>query len=219
MRILVIEDNRDISDLLKIGLEAESFAVDVISDGESGSYVARTNEYDLIILDYNLPKKLGSAVCAEIRKAKKATPILLLSIKSEVDKKIELLNSGADDYMTKPFSFEELLARIRALLRRPQEQVQETFKIGHLQIDCKAQEVKVFGKPIYLTKKEFSVLEVLVRNKGSVVSRGKLFEHVWDLEGSPFSNSLESHISNIRKKIGGKKMISNIPGRGYRLVV
>lgn len=220
MRILIIEDNADIRNLIKVGLEAESFIVDMAEDGEKGSYIARTNDYDLIILDYMMPKKLGPEVCAEIRKAGKKMPILLLSVQNEVADKVKLLRCGADDYMTKPFSFEELVARIRALLRRPHPMKEEVFEIGNVKLNSRTQEVSKGKTNVYLTKKEYSLLEFLLRHKGEVVSRGMIMEHVWDLDGNPFSNTIETHIFNIRKKIEqGKngRLIHNIPGRGYKI--
>ncbi len=220
MRILIVEDNIHIKDLVKLGLEAESFSVDTCTDGETGSYTARTNEYDLVILDIGLPKKRGTDVCKEIRKAGKTMPILMLSVESEVLTKVELLALGADDYMTKPFSFEELLARVRALLRRPVQVVAERLTAGDLTLDSRTHEVERARTPIYLTRKEFLLLEYLMRHSGSIVTRGKLLEHVWDLDGNPFSNSIETHICNLRKKLSTSRLpniIHNIPGRGYRL--
>ena len=221
MRILIIEDNVHIQELVKLGLEAESFSVDAASDGETGSFIARTNEYDLIILDIGLPKRRGTDVCADIRKAGKTMPILMLSVESEILTKVELLAMGADDYMTKPFSFEELLARVRALVRRPKQVVAERLVASDLVLDSRTSEVRRANKQIYLTRKEFLLLEYLMRNSGAVVTRGKLLEHVWDLDSNPFSNSIETHICNLRKKIGAPRLpnlIHNVPGRGYRLV-
>lgn len=221
MRILLIEDNVHISDLVKLGLEAESFTVDVCADGESGSYHARTNEYDLIILDIGLPKRRGPDVCADIRAAGKKTPVIMLSVESEIVTKVELLSIGADDYMTKPFSFEELLARVRALLRRPHTHITEQLSVSDLTLDSRTQEVVRARRKIYLTRKEFSLLEYLMRHANAVVTRGSLLEHVWDLDGNPFSNSIETHIYNLRRKINvphRPHLIENVPGRGYRLL-
>lgn len=220
MRILIIEDNAEIRKLIKVGLEAESFAVDTAEDGEKGSFTARTNDYDLVILDYILPKKHGDQVCKEIRKAGKKMPILLLSVEKETSDKVTLLESGADDYMTKPFSFEELIARIRTLLRRPQNIQEETFEIGNIKLNSRTQEVKRGKNDVYLTRKEFSLLEFLLRHKGQTVSRGMIMEHVWDLDGNPFSSTIETHIFNLRKKIEERKsgrLIHNVPGRGYKI--
>ena len=221
MRILIVEDNSHIRSLVKLGLEAESFTVDAVDDGKKGSYTARTNEYDLVILDLDLPKKSGREVCFDIRKAGKTMPVLVLSVKSELLTKIDLLNMGADDYLTKPFSFEELTARIRALLRRPRVSLVSKLASGDLILDSQSQNVLRGEKSIYLTRKEFLLLEYLMRHKGSVVSRGRLLEHVWDLDGDPFSNSIETHICNLRKKISLPRkphLIENVPGRGYKMV-
>lgn len=220
MRILIVEDNADLRNLLKIGLEAEAFVVDEAEDGERGSYLARTNEYDLVILDYILPRKHGNIVCREVRKAGKKMPILLLSVQSEVRDKVELLRCGADDYMTKPFSLEELVARIRALLRRPLSIKEEIYSVGQIKLNSRTQIVTRGNMHIYLTKKEYALLEFMLRHKEEVVTRGAIMEHVWDLDGDPFSNTIETHIFNLRKKIEDEndgRLIHNVPGRGYRL--
>ncbi len=218
MKILIIEDDSSIRNVLRMGFESKSFAVDVAEDGELGSFMARTNEYDVIILDNVLPKKMGGHVCKEIRENNKNTPIIMLSAKSEVLTKIQILNDGADDYMTKPFSFEELGARINALLRRPAQIERRIIKIKNLVLDRDRQEIQKNGKDIYLTRKEYGILEYLMVNKELIISRGQLLEHVWDSSGDPFSNTIETHILNVRKKIGdkSKKIIESIPSRGYR---
>lgn len=220
MRLLVIEDNGEIVDFLKSSLKAEGFTVDSARDGENGSYMARTNSYDLIILDNILPKKDGYAVCCEIRGEGNDVPILLLSIKSEIEAKIKLLNAGADDYLAKPFSFEELLARIRALLRRPKKIEGNILKIDGVIIDTEGHTVNYEQKEIRLTPKEFSLLEYLVKNRGRVLSRSTIMEHVWDSDTDPFTNTIETHILNLRKKIKlvcKKEYIRTIPGVGYKI--
>lgn len=220
MRILIVEDEEGIAAFLKAGLESEYFAVDVAEDGEQGSYLARTNDYDIIVLDNMLPKKTGSEVCEEIRRDGKNTPIIMLSAVSELGVKVELLNKGADDYLTKPFSLEELIARIRALLRRPKAVSSEILQIDDLVMDTKRHVTKRGDKEIYLTRKEFMLLELLMKKGGSVVSRGAIMEHVWDMNVDPFSNTIESHILNIRKKIsvrGKSELISTLPGIGYKI--
>ncbi len=220
MRILLIEDEKGIVDFLKPSLEAEPFVVDIAIDGERGSYLGRTNDYDLIVLDNILPKKNGLEVCKEIRKAGKTLPILVLSVKTETITKIELLNAGADDYLSKPFSLEELRARIRALLRRPKQIESEILTINDLTLDMKRCAVRRGKKEIYLTRKEFMLLEYLIRNPGIVLSRGMIMEHVWDMNADPFSNTIESHILSLRRKInfpGKKKLIHTISGRGYKI--
>ncbi len=222
MRILIIDDDPNMREVLRNSLEAESFSVDCKIDGAQGSFAARTNQYDLILLDLTLPKKKGCDVCKDIRSAGVMTPIILISVISEIQEKIRLLNCGVDDYITKPFSFRELLARIRALLRRPPLMVPEIVEIDGLSLDSSKQKVTRGGQPIYLTRKEFSLLEYLMRNKGEVVSRGMLMEHVWNADSDPFSNTIEAHILNIRKKVDyikKRRLIHTVPGRGYRIGV
>ncbi len=220
MRILIIEDDTEVRRSLEIALKSESFVVDSAKDGRDGSYLARTNEYDLIILDNVLPYKLGIDVCREIRASGKTTPILLLSVKSDPEEKAALLNAGVDDYITKPHSHKELLARIRALTRRGPEIRSAVMQAGDLTLDTTTYEVRRGKSPIYLTLKEFSLLELLMKNKGKVVSRGAILEHVWDIDGNPLSKTIETHIVNLRKKLEkGKqtRLIYNIPGRGYKI--
>ena len=221
MRILLIEDEKNVVNFLKPNLEACYFAVDVAEDGERGSFMARTNSYDLIILDNVLPKKDGKQTCEEIRAANKIMPIIVLSVIVAANKKIELLNSGADDYLTKPFSFKELLARINALLRRPNKIEGSIMQIDDLVLDTKKNKVTRMGKEILLTKKEFMLLEYMMRNQGIALSRGEILEHVWDMNTDPFSNTIESHILNLRKKINipksKKKLIHTLSGKGYKI--
>lgn len=219
MRVLLIEDEKEIVNFLKPSLEAECFTVDVSFDGAKGSYLARTNDYDLIILDYILPKMDGKTVCEKIREDNKSVPIIMLTVKSEVEDKVALFNAGVDDYISKPFSFVELLARIRAILRRPQKIEEEILKIDDLILDIKGHTVKLGENEVYLTRKEFSLLAYLMKNKGNVVSRGMIMEHVWDMNADPFSNTIEAHILNLRRKIDisdDRKFIHTIPGRGYK---
>ncbi|MFA6158932.1 MAG: response regulator transcription factor [Candidatus Paceibacterota bacterium] len=220
MRILVIEDDRELRGSLKAHLHAECFAVDTAADGEEGSFLARSRDYDLIVLDNILPKKNGLEVCKDIRLGGKHTPILMLSVKSTAEDKASLLNTGADDYLAKPFSYEELKARVHALLRRPRMLMPPLLKVDDLTLDTLEQRVRRGKKEIYLTRKEFALTEYLLRNRGTVVSRGMLMEHVWNSEIDPFSNTIEAHILNLRKKIdlgSKKKLIHTVPGRGYRI--
>ena len=222
MRILVVEDNKEVSDFLKTSLEAEYFAVDTAEDGERGAYLGRINSYDLIILDNMLPKKMGKEVCISIKEKRKDVPVIMLSVKADIPTKIEMLDIGADDYMSKPFSFSELLSRIRALLRRPQQIAPDVMQIGNIFLDEKRHLVKNGSKEIHLTRKEFMLLELLMRRNGEVVSRGDIAEHAWDMDLDPFSNTIEAHIRNLRKKIetrGVKEFITTISGRGYRIKV
>jgi len=222
MKILLVEDDENIAKFLKISLENECFEIDWENNGESGSFSARTNEYDLMILDYSLPGKNGQTICQEIRKDNINTPVMILSVQGEPQTKADLLNSGADDYLSKPFSLEELLARIRALLRRSNDLKQDVLIIDNLTVDTKKHLVKRGNKEIYLTLKEFMLLEYLLRNQGTVLSRGLILEHVWDMNADLFSNTIEAHVSNIRRKIdlpGMKHLIKTVPGRGYKIDV
>ena len=222
MRILFIEDEKDVVTALKNSLESDGFVVDVAKDGEEGSYLARTNKYDLMILDLVLPKKEGKEVLREIRSKGENLPVLVLSALTDPKDKIALLEIGADDYMIKPFSYGELLARVRALLRRSKKMIDEILKIDDLLVDTKRYSVKRGKQEIYLTRKELMLLEYLIRNKGIAMSRAVIMEHVWDKELDPFSNTIESHILKIRKKInlpGKKKLVHTIPGRGYMIDV
>ncbi len=218
--MLIIEDDPDIASFLKRSFEAESFAVDVAIDGERGSYTARTNGYDIVILDNMLPKKQGLEVCRDIRENGQCMPIIMLSVRSEIPEKVTMLRSGIDDYMTKPYSFDELLARVHAHLRRAKSIAPVDITIDDLRINTARQEVIRGAKSIYLTRKEFALLELLAKNMGQVVSRGTIMEHVWDMEGNPLSRTIDMHILNIRKKIESprkRRLIHNIPGRGYKL--
>ena len=220
MRILVIDDEKAVSDMLCKQLRAECFAVDIAQDGTEGSYMARTNNYDLIVLDNMLPEKSGLVICKEVRRMGRAVPILVLSVLGETTQKIELINAGADDYMIKPFSFDELMARIRALLRRPSKMESDLITFQHITLDTKHQNMQLDGKAVYLTRKEFMLLEYLMRNPGTVLSRGMIMEHVWDMASDPFSNTIESHVLSLRKKIGDtskKRFIQTVPGRGYKI--
>jgi two-component system, OmpR family, response regulator len=220
MRILVVEDDLKINDFLKMSLEAEYFAVDTAHEGDEGFYLGRTNEYDLIILDSMLPGKHGLEICKDLRELGITTPIIGLSVRSETVNKVGFLNAGADDYLTKPFSFEELMARIRALLRRPHGIHTDIIEIGTLELDTKKHIVKKNGKEVYLTRKEFLLLEYLMKNPGTALSRGMILEHVWDMNADPFSNTIETHIMTLRRKIDyevSSRLIRTVPGVGYKI--
>lgn len=219
MKILIIEDELDIRTYLKRNLETECFAVDLAENGEVGLAMARGNIYNLIILDNLLPKKMGIDVCKEYRAGGRTTPILMLSVKTEVNTKVDLLNAGADDYLIKPFSFDELLARVHALIRRPEVIVEQTLSLGDISLDVLKHRVVRGGKNILLTRKELMLLEYFMKNAGMVLSRAMIMEHVWDMNADPFSNTIESHVLSLRKKLdipNTQKCILTIPGRGYR---
>ncbi len=220
MRILIIEDDRNTREFLEIGLETAGFIVDSVNDGERGSFVARTNDYDLILCEYFLPEKSAVLICEEIRARGKKMPIVVLSESRDIEDKIECFDAGADDYILKPFSFDELIARIKVILRRPHKIENHVFEIQDIRLETAEQRVIYKRKEIYFTRKEFALLEYLMRNKGSVLSRGMILEHVWNLDTNPFSNTIETHIMNIRKKVGdmSKELIVSIPGRGYKIV-
>ncbi|MEK7579044.1 MAG: response regulator transcription factor [Patescibacteria group bacterium] len=220
MRALVIEDNPDIAEVLKKGLECECLIVETAEDGERGAFLAKTNEYDLIILDNVLPKKEGLFVCKDIRAHGTMTPILSLSVRGDTTTKINLLNAGADDYLTKPFCLDEVRARARALLRRPHGIQGDTLSIDDLTLSTREQKVERAGKRILLTKKEYMLLEYLMRNRDAVVSRAKILEHVWDMSVDPFSNTIEAHVMTLRRKIERtrtRKLIHTVPGSGYKI--
>jgi DNA-binding response OmpR family regulator len=220
MKILLVEDDKDISAFLKASLKTEGFVVDAVDDGERGMDMARINLYDLIILDLNLPHKNGDEICRDIRRRGKTTPILMLSVQSSVSNKVDLLNSGADDYICKPFSFEEVLARIKALLRRPTTVYKETLSCADLVMDLNKKIVKRNGKEINLTGKQFNLLEYLLRHKGEIVPKTAILENVWDSEVDLFSNAIETQILNLRKKLNSdssEDLIKTVSGRGYRI--
>lgn len=221
MRVLIVDDETTLTKVLTKKLEPH-FAVDVAHDGEEGSFLGCTNNYDLAIIDYHLPHRRGPEVCQDIRLTGKNYPILMLSMERETNKKIELLNLGADDYMTKPFSYEELYARIKAMLRRPQPVVKTILRIDDLTLNTIAHSVDRGGAKINLTKKEFMLLEYLMRNQNQILSRGTLMEHVWDMNADAFSNTIEMHILTLRRKIDGpgkSRLIHTIVGRGYKLTL
>ncbi|QQR82746.1 response regulator transcription factor [Candidatus Campbellbacteria bacterium] len=220
MKILVIEDEAIIRSVIQSTLQDEFFTVDTARDGEEGAFAAKTNDYDLIILDNMLPKKDGVSVCREIRGCGKSTPILSLSVQGDTSTKVTLLDAGVDDYLTKPFCVDELLARVRALVRRPHRIHNDVYTIDTLSLDSQRHVVKRGKETIPLTRKEFMLLEYLMRNTDYVVTRGMMLEHVWERSIDPFSNTIEAHIVSLRKKIerpGRCKLIHTIPGQGYKL--
>ncbi len=220
MRILLVEDDVKIASFIKKGLTEEHYAVDVFHDGGDGAYWATANEYDLIILDIMLPGKDGMDICNEIRHKNVLTPVLMLTAKSSIADRVKGLDMGADDYLTKPFAFEELLARTRSLLRRNQKYKTKTIKVADLELDPSCRSVTRAGKKITLTGKEYGLLEYLMRNRGRVLTETMIVEHVWDMNYEPGSNIVNVYIYHLREKIDkgfDKKLIHTIRSLGYTL--
>ena len=221
MRLLLVEDEHKIAQALKSGLEMENYAVDVCYDGEDGLNTALNDEYDLILLDVMLPIIDGIEVCKRIRKAKNHTPILMLTAKDQDKDIIDGLDNGADDYLPKPFSFEVLLARINALLRRPHNKLDEILKAGDLSLDTRNKVVKRGKKEINLSAKEFSILEYLMRNKGTIVTKQSIIGHVWDFDADVLPNNVEVFITYLRNKVDKpfkqKPLITTVRGFGYKV--
>ncbi len=221
MRILVVEDEHRIAQAIKEGLEQETYAVDVCHDGEDGYNTARSDDYDLIILDVMLPSMDGFEVCKKLRTAKDHTPVLMLTAKDQNKDVIRGLDTGADDYLPKPFSFEVLLARIRALLRRPHQAIGEILEAGSLTLNTTSHEVKRSGRIIKLSSKEYALLEYLLRNKGKVLSKNNIMTHVWDFDADILPNTVEVFITYLRAKIDKPfkepELISTVRGFGYKI--
>lgn len=220
MRILVIEDERKIADFIRRGLKEEGYSADIATDGEQGHFLATTEEYDLIVLDLMLPKIDGITLCRRLRDEKVSIPILILTAKDTVRDKVKGLDSGANDYLTKPFAFEEFLARLRALLRRTESKQATKLEAGDLVLDLLTHKVTRAGEEIELTAKEIALLEYLMRNKGVVVTRTMLSEHVWDINFDTLTNVIDVYINYLRNKIDHgfeKKLIHTVRGRGYIL--
>ncbi len=220
MKILVVEDNKKLAENLKQGLMQEGYAVDVIEEGPAAErrILINRDDYDLVILDRMLPGKDGISVCLSWRENGVVIPVLMLTALGATEDKITGLDAGADDYLTKPFSFKELLARINALLRRPKSISPLKLTLSEVSIDTTSRLVTYKGKPIDLTLKEFMVLEYMMRNAGKVVTRDDLYSHAWDFAESAFSNTVDVHIKNLRKKIHDNgKIIQTIRGVGYKM--
>ncbi|MBF1031924.1 MAG: response regulator transcription factor [Candidatus Nanosynbacter sp.] len=220
MRVLLIEDDVTIARLLKEGLEDESYAVDVANDGSEGYRTAAADEYDVIILDIMLPEMNGYEVCRALRNDGNKTPILMLTARDTERDIVEGLDTGADDYLAKPFSFDVLLARIRALLRRPNEKLEEILQVGDLKLDPSSKKVTRASQEINLTAKEYGVLEYLMRNKGKVLSKEQIISHVWDFDADVLPNNVELFIMFLRRKIDKpfkSKLIHTVSGFGYKL--
>ncbi len=222
MRILIIEDEEKLAISLKKGLEKEGYAVDYVLDGETGQRRIALNhqDYDLVILDLMMPKRDGFEVCRNVRKQNITIPILVLTARDATEDKVQALNDGADDYLVKPFSFEELTARIRALLRRPEQALTEELTVRDLVLNTSSRKVHRRGDEIFLTLKEFSLLEYLMRHPNQVVTRENMIDHLWDFAFDSFSNVVDVHIKNLRRKIDGnydEKLLETIRGVGYKI--
>jgi DNA-binding response OmpR family regulator len=238
MKILIVEDEIKLNKALAIGLQNNGYAVESARDGEEGEKLARINTYDLILLDVMMPKRDGIEVCKNLRKAGKTTPILMLTAKDAIDDRVNGLDAGADDYLIKPFAFEELLARIRTLFRRSPLTTTDILDLDDLHLDTRTQRVTIGAnnstaedntrenakggatKEIELTLREYALLEYFLRNKDTVLSRGDLLEHVWDINYDSMSNVVDVHLKNLRKKLPKKyaSRIKTIWGKGYKLV-
>jgi heavy metal response regulator len=220
MRILVVEDEKKVASFIKKGLEEEFFSVDTVFNGRDGLDRASTEEYDLLILDVMIPFIDGFTLTKELRKRKITTPVLLLTVKDSISDKVEGLDAGADDYLTKPFAFEELTARVRALLRRSENQKSTILTAADLKVDLVSHSVTRSNSEIILTQKEYSILEYLLRNKNKLVSRIKLIEHVYDYHFDTETNVIDVYINKLRSKVDqgfDKKLIHTVRGSGYVL--
>lgn len=220
MRILVVDDDKNLCCTIERGLEENAFAVDCVHNGDDGLYYASSTPYDLIILDVMMPLKSGFEVCRELRLKKDDTPVLMLTAKDEIEDRVTGLDLGADDYLIKPFDFSELLARIRALLRRKGKSRSPKLKIGDLSLNTVTREVRWKGNLVELTTKEFVILQYLMRNPDAVVTRSMIEAHAWDYDFDSISNLVDVYIRRIRQKIdpeAGKKIITTVRGAGYRM--
>jgi len=218
LRLLLVEDDERIARFVAKGLREQAYAVDVVAKGDDALYQAAINSYDLIILDVMIPGKNGFEVCRELRRSGLRVPVLMLTARDSVEDRISGLDHGADDYLTKPFEFRELLARLRALLRRSGELRPAQIAVSDLVLDTGAQTVSRGGRTIPLTTKEYALLEFLARNAGRVVGRAEIAEHVWDESFDPFSNLIEVYVNRVRRKIdvhGAKALLHTRRGAGY----
>lgn len=220
MKVLIVEDDKHLAETIKSNLVSENYVVEIAEDGADGSFLGRTFNYDAIILDNSLPKKDGLTVCKEVRSSGKNTPIVFLTIDGDMETKAEAFSSGADDYILKPFSLQELSFRLKAVTRRPNKINNTLLKIHDLEMDTDKNFVMRGNKRLHMTRKEFGLLEFFMKNVGTILSRSLLMEHVWTADSNPFSNTVEAHIRNLRKKLNSGKrpnLIANVPGRGYVL--
>jgi len=224
MRILVVEDEHKIANAIKKGLEHEAYAVDVAYDGEQGYDLAATEDYDAIVLDLMLPKMDGVEICRQLRDEQIHTPILMLTAKSQLGDKVEGLNAGADDYLVKPFAFAELLARIRALIRRPKDSMGPVLTVDDLSLNTITFEVRRGNQKIHLSKTEFALLEYMLRHQGMILTKDQIINHVWDYDADVLPNTVEVYIGYLRTKIDKAfkdrtPLIHTARGFGYRIGV
>ena len=220
MRILVVEDEKDLAEAIAAGLRKQGYAADIALDGEEALRSFEVNEYDLLVLDLNLPKVDGIEVCKKIRAGGSSAGILMLTARSCLDDRVNGLDLGADDYLVKPFHFPELLARVRALLRREGVPRPAILRIGELVLDPNALKGYFKSSEIVFTIKEFAIVEYLMRNAGRIVSQEELLEHVWNEDANLFTQTIKVHMKNIRKKLdtaGAGELITTVKGRGYML--
>ncbi len=221
MRVLLVEDEPDAARMIAKGLREETYAVDVVADGEAACYQATLADYDAIVLDVLLPLKDGLQVCRQLRGEGSTVPILMVTARDSVEARIAGLDSGADDYLTKPFDFGELLARLRALVRRGgRPLLPECLRVGALELDTRTHRVSKRGRAVPLTSREYALLEYLARRGGSVVGRAEISEHVWDESYDPFSNVIEVYVRRLRRKLddpGAESIICTRRGDGYEL--
>ncbi len=222
MKLLIVEDEPKLAEALSRGLTYQGHAADIISDGEKAltRISLHRQDYDLIILDLMLPSMDGHEIVRRTREMQIAIPILILTARAEIEKKVDLLLSGADDYLVKPFAFAEFLARVQALLRRPTEAVPEIIAVAGIQLDTSRRKVTLDGEEIMLTLKEFGLLEYLMRHPNQVVNREELLSHLWDFDYDAFSNIVDVHVKNLRRKIDkgdGPSILETIRGIGYRI--
>jgi two-component system copper resistance phosphate regulon response regulator CusR len=220
LRILLVEDEPAAAQMLAKGLREQGYAVDIAMDGEDGAYKATISNYNLLILDVLLPLKDGFGICQELRSAGSSTPILMLTARDTVEDRITGLDCGADDYLTKPYEYRELLARVRALLRRGPKPYYDLIEVADLRVDMKARTVSRGGRAIELTAKEYAILECLARKRGELVTREEISEQAWDENFDPFSNLIEVYMLRLRRKIDAGhevKLIRTRRGEGYVL--
>lgn len=219
MKILVVEDEEKIANSLEKGLSAEGYVVDVAHDGDAAEMLTEANSYDLVLLDWMIPGKHdGPALVRLWREQHHQMPILMLTARTTIGDRVNGLDAGADDYLTKPFSFDELLARVRALLRRPKAHEGNTLEAAGIKLDVIAKAVTKHDEPVHVTAKEFQLLEYLLRHKGEVVSKDQLLDHVWADEERVQHNTVETFIANLRKKIGSDdEVIQTVRGYGYKI--